>query len=226
MVEAGEGFVAIDSLRSWRRARILSANDHDPRARRASDLLVLLASGLALFGFGIAADPPAGFERALVGFLDAIPSALDGLWQVAIDVAVVWTAVVVVVAFLRRRWTVVADLALAVVLAAAVSVLVGHVVLGDWPSAGTWTETRPDALWFPSTRLALVVAVLAAASPHLTRPARRMGRWLTITVVIATALVGGATPVGAIAGWLAGLLAASAVHLLLGSSSGRPGPIR
>src|SRR6478752_819927 len=203
------GSVRIDTLRGWRRARLLGADDHQPRARRASDLLVLLASGFALLGFSLAAQPPAGFERALISFIDAVPAALDPLWQLVLDVGIVWTVTVVVIALVRRRWAVVADLVAGAVLAAGVSLLVGHAVLGGWPDAGAWAETRPGSPWYPSIRLTVLVAVLATASPHLTRPARRVGRWLIVPLVLATALVDGATPGSAVAGWLAGLLAAA-----------------
>src|SRR4029450_6360783 len=77
---------------------------------------------------------------------------------------------------------------------------------------------------YPAMRLAFAAAVVVAASPHLSRPLRFVGR-LGITIGgLASIALGIALPIGVVAGLAAGFAAAAAVHLLLGSPGGRLSP--
>jgi glycosyltransferase 2 family protein len=72
-------------------------------------------------------------------------------------------------------------------------------------------------------RISLMVAVLMVASPHLSLPLRRFGRWLVFLAALSVCFLGVSTPTGAAAGLFVAAIAASLVHLALGSSAGRPG---
>ena len=69
--------------------------------------------------------------------------------------------------------------------------------------------------------MALATAVIAAASPHLSRPLRYLGRWVVGAGALASVVVGIAHPVGVVGGFAIGIGAAAVTHLLLGSPGGR-----
>jgi glycosyltransferase 2 family protein len=75
---------------------------------------------------------------------------------------------------------------------------------------------------FPSARLALVVAIVAGASPYLTRPARRFNKVLVLALLVAAMYLGVAYPNDLLAGVVIGWGVAAAVHLLFGSPGGHP----
>ena len=75
---------------------------------------------------------------------------------------------------------------------------------------------------FPAARLAIPGAAIIAASPHLVRPARRLGRWLLAFGSFATITLEISPIFGVLAGMLCASAAAAIVHLLVGSSAGRP----
>ena len=79
---------------------------------------------------------------------------------------------------------------------------------------------------FPSVRVAVVVAVISAARPYVTRPVRRIGHVLVFGLVIAALYLGNAFPndlfAGIVLGWGIGAL----VHLTFGSPGGRPSVIQ
>ncbi len=78
----------------------------------------------------------------------------------------------------------------------------------------------------PPTVCAVAVAVIATASPHLSRPVRHLGRWLIGLQVVASLFLGAAELSGALAGVGIGYVAAALVHLLFGSPGGRPSTTR
>jgi glycosyltransferase 2 family protein len=205
--------------RGW---RVFVADTDQGRYRRATDVLLLAGSVLALAVASWTAVPPPAIARALAAFLANWPPFLNGLWQILADVSVLLGLALLVFALAVRLRTVGRDLLLGLVVAAVVSLLVGRAVVGSWPDLWESLRRAEPPPWYPSTRIALVAALMLTASPHLTRPCRRCARWTVLTAVVATMMLGGATPLGAIAGLLVGAVAAAVVHLALGSSAGRP----
>ena len=75
---------------------------------------------------------------------------------------------------------------------------------------------------YPSARVAIIVAVIVAAAPYVTRPARVLG-WLIVVLLGASALyLGAAFPNDLVAGVVLGVTVASLVHLVFGSPGTRP----
>jgi len=75
---------------------------------------------------------------------------------------------------------------------------------------------------YPSVRVAIIVAVIVAAAPYVTRPARVLG-WLIVVLLGVSALyLGVAFPNDLVAGVVLGVTVASLVHLLFGSPGTRP----
>ncbi|MCL2393396.1 MAG: flippase-like domain-containing protein [Acidimicrobiaceae bacterium] len=201
--------------------RLFVADTKRPRARRTPDAVMLVGSVLGLAVISSTAFPPPRVARSLASFLASWPPFLDGLWQILADLLVLLAIGVLVVAFARRP-AVGRDLLLAAVLAAAVSLIVGRVVVGSWPDLWESLRRAEPGPWYPATRIALPAAMLLTASPHLTLPFRRVCRWMVAAAVLGTIVLGGAEPLGALAGLLVAGIAAAIVHLSLGSSAGQP----
>ena len=72
-----------------------------------------------------------------------------------------------------------------------------------------------------ASRLAVAAALIATASPHLTLPLRRIGRWILFLGSLACIVLGVSVAIGTLAAFLTGIAGAAIVHLLLGSPGGR-----
>lgn len=203
--------------------RAFSTPRSEPRVRRASDAVHLVVSGVALAITGALAVPASGIEDAFIGLVDDLPSFLQGLWQLAWIATALWAVAIAGLVAVRRRWPLLRDQVLAVVLAVAVAALTSRLVQGSWPSLGDALGSSGEPAWIPSLRLAAVAAALDTASPHLSRPLRRVSVGMLLVGGLAGVAIGATTPLGAVGGFLAASVAAAAVHLALGSSAGRPG---
>ena len=203
--------------RGW---RIFVEDTDQPRARRATDAMLLIGCGLGLALTGWAAFPQPGFARALTAFLARWPDFLDGLWQILADVSLLLALAIFVAAIGVRFRSVGRDLLVGVAVAIALSLIVGRAAAGSWPDLWESLRRAEPPPWFPSTRLALPSTVIFTASPHLTRPFRRAGWWGVLLGAFSTMALGGTTPLGAVAGLLVAGAAAAVAHLLFGSSGG------
>jgi hypothetical protein len=193
-----------------------------PSARRASDLVTLVGSSLSLAAVSFAAVPAPGFADAVSRLLAALPGFLDTGWQFLSDLLALVAVLLSVGTLMRRRWSIARDLLLAVGVAIIVWLVAGRLVEGSWPAI--WDSLRAAAppSWYPLPRLALCGAVVLTASPHLTRPVRRLAGLIVALGAFGVAALGATAPLGAIAGVLVAAVAAAAVHLAVGSSGGRP----
>ncbi len=75
---------------------------------------------------------------------------------------------------------------------------------------------------FPSARVAIVVAVIGAAAPYVTRPARALGWTLVVLLGTSALYLGTAFPNDLFAGVVLGVTVGCFVHLLFGSPGTRP----
>ena len=202
--------------------RLFATPAGEPRARRITDLLLLIASLAGLLVASAAEFPAPGFIVALTAFVRSAPGFLDTAWQISADALALFALVLLIATFVRRRMDVARDLVIAVVIATVVWLLVGRWVQGDWPAITRSLRSAQPYVWYPSPRLALPAAVIVASAPHLTRPIRRLGRWLLTLGCIGIVALGASSMLGAVAGVLVGAFAGSLVHLIFGSSAGRP----
>jgi glycosyltransferase 2 family protein len=206
--------------RQW---RMFATAGDEPRARRVSDALTLGGALLALAAISFAASPQPGFTSALVDLLNSVPDFLDALWQVLTDLFVLFAIVVILAAAMRRRGSVLRDLLLSIVVAVAVWLVVGRIVQGSWPELWNGLQAVEPPPWYPAPRVAVPGAVVLTASPHLTVPIRRIGRWLLLLTMLSLTVLGAARPLDAGAGALVAVSSAAIIHLAFGSSGGRPG---
>ena len=206
----------------WRDlVRVWSSAPAAQRMRRPTDVLLLITSILLLAGLALVAPGPTNADTALVSLLDALPSVVGLLWGLSYTILVLWALALLVLplAFRRRR-----RLSLDFFLAAAVAVA-GAVIAGG--AAGTDLDTTLNAIvWVPDSpvyvavRVAIATAIIVTASPHVTRPLRYWGRIVVLLGAVASVAFSAAWPIGALAGILVGIGAASVTHLLLGSPQG------
>jgi uncharacterized membrane protein YbhN (UPF0104 family) len=204
-----------------RAVRFYSSPPGQPRARRATDVLLLVPALVAL-AILIVAYPPSRFERAFADFLDSVPGWLDPVWSFAADLLWLWAVLLVVVAALSRRYVVALQALGSAALALGVGVVSARLALGDWPHLLNAIQGEEDAPAFPAVRLALAAAAVVAAGPHLVRPLQTTCRWILLLGFVGALLTDGAVPSGNIAGILVALVAAAAVRLAFGTSAGRP----
>ncbi len=193
-----------------------------PRARRATDVILLAVSLIGVVLVGVIAVPEPAFSRAVTDFLVALPDALVGMWQVIADLAVVWALIVLVATFVRGRVKIGRDMLLGVGVGVVSWMFLARIVNGSWPDFSVLFSDVQGPPLFPSARLAIASALIITASPHLVRPARRMGSAFIVLGAIAAVALESAPVTGALAAILVGAGAAATVHLAVGSSAGRP----
>jgi uncharacterized membrane protein YbhN (UPF0104 family) len=201
--------------------RAFGAPAGQPRARRATDLLLLLASA-ALLALAIISYPPSGAERAFANAIARLPSWLEPVWGFLSDAVWLWAIALALIALVRRRFMVVGQAAAAVVLACPLALAVGRLAVGTWPSAESLFGGSGSA-HFPYVRLAEAAAVIVTVLPHLTLPLQRFSRWVLALGGIGALGLAEVTPIGTVASFLVALVAASIVRLAMGTSVGRPG---
>lgn len=206
-----------------RRSQLFATSTEEPRARRASDAIQLGSAIVGLITISAAAVPAPGFARAVADLIAALPNFLDGLWQILSDVLALAALVVLTATAVRRRWTLTRDLLLAVAAALVVWLVVARIVEGSWPAAWDQLRASTPPPHYPALRVAIAGAVLLTAAPHLTLPNRRLSFWVVGLGAWALTALGATPPLGAVGAVLVAVIAAAGVHLLLGSTAGRPG---
>jgi glycosyltransferase 2 family protein len=205
-----------------RRSRLFAPGADQPRSRRATDVIQLAAAGVGLVFLGAVAEPLPRVERAFMVFVRVIPSGLDGLWRLFIGLLQVFAAFLLIAMAYRRRWAMLRDIIIAALVAFTVSVIVGRLAVGSWPAVWDSLRSVGASPYFPPLAVTVPTAVVVTALPHMSKSARRVGRWLVVLGLIGVVLHQTATPSGAVAGLLVATVGAAAVHLIFWSSMGRP----
>jgi uncharacterized membrane protein YbhN (UPF0104 family) len=205
-----------------RRFRIYSAPADQPRARRATDVLLLLGGVVGLILL-TSAYPPSGFEGSFQDFLDKRPGWLDPVWDFAYDLLWLWAMLLLLTAVIRRRWVVALQAVGAFVLVVAIGWICSRAAIGHWPGLGSSLEGASDSPEFPAMRVAETAAVILVVAPHLVRSLRTTGRWILFLGIVGGIFTDPATPGGNLAAFLAAVSAAALVRLAFGTSAGRPG---
>jgi uncharacterized protein (TIRG00374 family) len=214
-----------DGALRWRspsglRIRFYSSAAEAARARRPTDVLLLLASVTSLAVAALAYRGPDAIDDALSRFVGAMPGLFGWFWEISYDL-VLWWALVVMVASLfgKGRLSLFRDQLVAVCL-----ILGALFVVSDWRTVIDGLGAAEPPPIYPAARVAITTAVIVTASPHLGRPIRRLGRWIMTLGVLATIALGAALSTGILAALGLGYGVASIVHLIFGSPGGRPTP--
>jgi glycosyltransferase 2 family protein len=194
----------------------------EARARRPTDVALAITSLLVLVVVAVLGRVGADLDAGLVAVLEDFPPFLDPLWKLLAWAPIAWAVVLLVAAVARRRLPLARDIAAGVVVAIAISAVLGAAVDGDpWVAVARFFDfDEPPA--FPPGAIALTAAAIAIASPHLSRPVRHLGRWLVLGQLVGMIMLSATSAAGCVAAVMVGLLAAALVHLVVGSPGGRP----
>ncbi len=213
-----------DRFDRWRVSTFGPADEH-PFRRRTSDW-IRLATAVIVLGVLIARHDDVGeAQQALFDFWNQLPNDLEALFRLLYGLGTLWAVgLVLVAALVGRRWRLARDLTIAAVLASMTGRLLGSLTSGDTASEAIKATVRlgSHSPSFPVVRLAVMVAVISAAAPYVTRPTRRVGVVFATVMAIAAMYLGTGLPNAVVAAAVLGWGAAALVHLVFGSPGGRP----
>ena len=182
-------------------------------------MVLILLAGATLGLVSIVAPDPTAVDQRITKLVNDLPGLLGWFWETASDLLVLWPLVLLVAAVVAsRRLFLLRDQLLSTVLATGVAALVAG---GLSALADGLTGTGPPTL-YPAVRVALATALIATTSPHLSRPIRRLGRWIVILGSLGVVALAIALPLGVVSGLAIGLGSAALVHLAFGSPGGLP----
>jgi len=186
-----------------------SASADEPRARRPTDLVLLVVCVVAL-GVAVEVQPGGGsngrgISAVLVGW-----TFLRHAWWTLTVLSAVAAIVLVVGALLFRRWRLLRDVLVAALFAGLVMVALHHLF------------PVPGSALAPILRLSLVAAVVSVFAPHLVRPLRYAGHGVVIVLSVSTIALGDTNLDGVVVALLVAGAAAAGAHLVFGSPGGRP----
>jgi glycosyltransferase 2 family protein len=202
--------------------RLFSTRTEERRFRRQSDALTLVTCIVAIAIASLVATPPARFETDLVRVIEALPSGLSGLWRIMVELLRILALVLVGAALVRRRWALLRDMVLSFLLVVGGGLIVGRLAQGSWQLVWNIPLDLETARGMPWLQLGATTAVTAVAMPHLARWMRQLATWLIVLAVISASLLGAILPTQAFATLVLGVGSAAAVHLIFGSTRGRP----
>ncbi len=209
---------------AWRRRLFRRAGEGGRKRRNADWVRVALAVLILVLAARHAGDVTAS-ERALFDLFNTLPGGLAPLFRALYRLGALWAVgLVVVAALVGRRWRLARDLLVAGFLAWATGRAVGLVVVAHQGIAhSVRIATRSGGSpAFPSVRVAVIVAVITAASPYVSRPTRVVGWVLVLALGVSAMYLGTAFPLDLFAGVVLGWGIGSAVHLVFGSPGTRP----
>lgn len=194
-------------------------DDPAARSRRSSDIAAVVLSSVGLAILSLAAVPPSSVEHAITNVIEALPANLNGFWKLLLGILVRASALLAVAALVRKRWAVLRDLMVGLGVAAVATLFIGRLVAGAWTLV--WSADVVEQ-WVPWLQLIVPVTIFLVAGPHLTRPARRMGRWLMTLGWLGATLALLVTPSMGAASMLVAFGSAATVALIFGTPKGRP----
>jgi glycosyltransferase 2 family protein len=206
------------------RRRMVRVQSGGTVRRRPSDVVRVVVAILLLVGLAFHADSPTATERTIVDWFDTLPKAANTFFLVFYDLLALWAVVllVVTVLFVRRI-----RLARDLLVAGTLAWLLGRLLALVWgrTSLGKAFELVfdvTDAPRFPTVRVSIAVAMVIVASPHLTRPVRRVGQVLVTLLALSAMYLGRAYPTDLLGAVVLGWGVAAAVHLAFGTPDRRP----
>jgi uncharacterized membrane protein YbhN (UPF0104 family) len=223
--EAGGLDDQVDAQLTRWRLRTFGPADEHPFRRRTSDWIRLITAIVVVAVLAARADQISDAQAALFELFNQLPDSLADLFRLAYGLGTLWgLGLVLVAALIGRRWRLARDLALAGVLAALLSRLIGAIASGDSTAEALQATVRlgSSSPSFPATRLAVIVGVVAAAAPYVARPTRRTGQLFATVMALSAMYLGVALPNSVVAAAVLGWGCAAAVHLAFGSPGGRP----
>jgi len=197
-----------------------------PFRRRTTDWIRVITAGVLLAALSTHVGDITRTERTIFQFFNSLPGGLQSFVATWYRLGALWAVGLVgAAALLAGRWRLARDLVVCGALAWGLARFIGLVVVEHQSlrhSLDVVSRLSGSGPAFPSPRLALVVALVAGASPYLTRPSRRVGKGVVLALVPAAMYLGVAYPTDIAGGLVLGWGVAAAVHLIFGSPGGHP----
>jgi uncharacterized membrane protein YbhN (UPF0104 family)/tRNA A-37 threonylcarbamoyl transferase component Bud32 len=194
----------------------------EPYRRRPADALRLTVAVLVTAWLAGSSGHNSELARSVFHAVNGLPGALLPVSNLLYDLATLWTVAVIAAAALwARRWRLARDLLLAGLIAWLAARGLGLVLENGFRRGLTATIRTRSSAEFPDVPLSVVVAVVATASPYLTRPLRWVGRGVALLLVPVEMYLGTALPKSLACAVAVGVLAAAIIHLAFGSPAGR-----
>jgi glycosyltransferase 2 family protein len=208
----------VPGTRSWEPA-LLAEAEPGRRNRRPIDVVLLGVAALVVGLGAVVAESGAAQNDSVGQALVTVLGWAPAIWQIALVSALVLALAIIADALYRRRWALLRDAVVALLLVAGLASVLGRVVEADWLPV----EAHLFSRWgFPELRLAFVVAVLAVAGPELVLFVRRLALWLIPLAALGTVAIEAASPADALGGLALGFGAGALVRLAFGSAAGVP----
>ena len=209
---------ADSASRSWGPALLVPAEPVG-RNRRTVDGVLVAATAAFVALQAVVARSAADTDEQIGQALATLFGWAPELWRAVLLVTLVLAVLIVVEAVVRRRWLLVRDLVIALLLVNAAASVLARIVDSEWLQV----ELDPLSHWgFPELRIACVVAVIAVARPELVRPVAVASIWLVGLASLGVVALEIALPADVLAGLALGLAAGALVRLVFGSPLGVP----
>ncbi|MGI9623956.1 MAG: lysylphosphatidylglycerol synthase domain-containing protein [Acidimicrobiales bacterium] len=221
--------VSQDTSRESSRNVVFAAPADDPRARRPTDVVIVIATTLvSVIAAWTHAGPSDLDLRVSEFFADGLPGWLSALLTIVYILGGVYAfgLLVAIWVFGDGRGAVARDMGLAAALAAVASMLLALLAGPEWVDVLPELFERDGTPSYPVLRLALAVAVTRVASPYLSLPMRNVGRRLIFPMAIAAIILNYSTISGVVGAFMVGYGSAAAIHLIFGSGVGIPSKAR
>jgi glycosyltransferase 2 family protein len=192
--------------------------------RRPGDAARVVVTVLVLIPLALHANHPTATESAVVKLFDSIPHGARTLFLILYQLAALWAVgLLVVTVLLLRRWRLARDL----VVAAGAAWILGRLLAFLVDRSDLWkafqvTFDLTGTPRFPLVRVSVAVAAVLVASPHLTRPTRRVGEWLVALLALTSLYLARGVPTDLVAALVLGWGVAHAVEYAFGTPVGRP----
>ena len=183
-------------------------------------LLVLAVATVVTLTFP--APGPTSLDSLVTDLVQGLPGLFGWFWEISYDLLLLWSLVLVAIALLARgRKRLLLDELLAGALAVGFALVAGSLAGTDWSDSFGAIAASGSPPVYLAVRLALVTAVVVAASPYMARPFRYVGWWVVGIGGVAGVALGTSLPIGMIVAFAVGIGSAAVVHLLFGSPAGR-----
>ncbi len=202
--------------------QLYASAEAEPRARRPTDIALAIVSATTVALCVAFAEVASTFETDLLALIDSIPDLFEPLWRLAFLAPVAYSVVLILVAFARGRRALFRESIGSIVLALILTAAIAALVMDDGRSVFELLFDVNGPPVFPPGAVVIATAVISTSSPHVSRPFRHFGRWLTALQLLAALFVHAAVLSGAVAAVAIGTLSAAIVHLIAGSPGGRP----
>ena len=202
--------------------RIFSSASDAPKARRPTDVILLIVALMGVVTLSFFAPGPGAVDRTIAQLVKELPGLLGWFWEICYDLMIGWALILLILALVARgRKHLLLTELVAGCVALGLALVAGKAAGTDWATSLNALGASGTPPVYLAIRLAVATAIVVMASPHMSRPLRFIGRWVVTFGAVAGIALGVTLPIGMLAGLLIGLGSAAIMHLILGSPAGR-----